>query len=80
MKLSDQIVSRLQSGRNKLSPMIDDFKHWSELLEFVETGVIELCVGREVYKEMLEMYRRNPESRSRVCFTHGCEDCSSPGL
>jgi hypothetical protein len=68
MKLSDQIVSSLQPGQNKLSPMIDDFKHWLEWLEFVETGVIELCVGRGVYKEMLEMYRRNPEIQKPSLF------------
>jgi hypothetical protein len=68
MKLSDQIVSSLQPGQNKLSPMFDDFKQWSEWLEFVETGVIELCVGRGVYKEMLEMYRRNPEIQKPSLF------------
>jgi len=43
-------------------------KQWSEWLGFVEGQVTELCVGREVYKETREMYRRNPEIQKPSIF------------
>jgi AbiU2 len=39
---------------------MDDFKEWSEWVQSIEKAVTKLCVGREVYKQILEMYRQNP--------------------
>src|SRR5712691_6884070 len=39
---------------------MDDFKEWSVWVQSIENAVTELCVGREVYKQILEMYRQNP--------------------
>jgi hypothetical protein len=70
LKLSDQIVFREYSDREQMqfSSVTDDFKQWSEWIEFIETAVTELCVGREVYKEMLDMYRRNPDIQKPSLF------------
>lgn len=47
---------------------MDDFKKWTEWLASIELAVTELCVGRDVYKETLEMYRRNPEIQKPSLF------------
>ena len=60
MKLSDRIVVSTPPEQVELSSLTDDFKKWSEWLHSIESAVTELCVGREVYKETLDMYRRNP--------------------
>lgn len=68
MKLSDQIVVSTPREQVELSSVTDDFKMWSEWLNSIERAVTELCVGREVYKETLEMYRRNPEIQKPSLF------------
>ena len=42
-----------------MGQIMDDFKEWSEWVQSIESAVTELCVGREVYKQILEMYRQN---------------------
>jgi hypothetical protein len=60
MKLSDRIVLTERPEQVELSSLTDDLKKWSEWLRSIESAVTELCVGREVYKETLDMYRQNP--------------------
>jgi hypothetical protein len=60
MKLSDRIVVSEHAEQDEFSSLTDGFKKWSEWLHSIESAVTELCVGREVYKETLDMYRRNP--------------------
>src|SRR6266481_1941268 len=48
--------------------MGDHLRTWSEWLGFVEGQVIELCVGRDVYRETREMYRLNPEIQKPSVF------------
>jgi hypothetical protein len=47
---------------------MDDFKEWSEWVRSIESTVTELCVGREVYKQLLEMHRQNPEIQKPSIF------------
>jgi hypothetical protein len=47
---------------------MNDFEEWSEWVKSIESAVTELCVGSEVYKQILEMYRKNPAIQKRSIF------------
>lgn len=68
MKLSNRIVVSAYPEQVEFSSLTDVFKKWSEWISSIESAVTELCVGREVYKETLEMYRRNPEIQKPSLF------------
>jgi hypothetical protein len=46
----------------------DDFKNWSEWLHSAQVAITELCLGQYVYKEMLEISRRNTDIQKPSLF------------
>jgi AbiU2 len=48
--------------------MDDCFREWSEWVLLIERALRELCLGREVYKQILEMHRQNPEIQKPSVF------------